>query len=84
MAETSLQEMIRALPPELRNEVRDFVAFLLSRQSQKRRIMHDPIKNTKMSFAWQGVLKDMSIRYTSVELQHKIADMRTGQDETAS
>ncbi len=84
MAETSLQEMIRALPPELRAEVRDFVAFLLSRQPQKRKTRPASNRKTKMNFAWQGALKDMSIRYTSVELQHRIADMRTGQDETSS
>lgn len=37
MAETSLQDMIHALPSELRAEVRDFVAFLLSRKPKKRK-----------------------------------------------
>jgi hypothetical protein len=80
MAETSLQELIRALPPELRQEVRDFAAFLLARQSKKD--TDKPAAKPKMNFEWQGALKD--IRYTSVELQHRIADMRTGQDETAA
>lgn len=74
MAETSIENMIRALPPELRTEVRDFAAFLLSRQPKKRK--------SKMNFEWQGALKDMRTRYTSVELQHRIADLHTGQDET--
>ena len=77
MAETSLQNMIRALPPELRAEVRDFAAFLLSRQPKKRK--------SKMNFEWQGVLKDLRTRYSSTELQHRISDLRMGQqDETTS
>jgi len=71
MAETSLQNMIRTLPPELRAEVRDFAAFLLSRQPKKRK--------SKMNFEWQGALKDMRTRYTSTELQHRISDLRLGQ-----
>jgi len=76
MAENSLQEKIRALPPELQEEVRDFVEFLSSRQTKKHK--------TKMRFGWQGALKNLGSQYTSVELQHRISEMRTGQDETPS
>ena len=54
----------------------NFVAFLLSRQAKKRK--------SKMRFEWQGALKDMRTQYTSVQLQHRIAEMRAGQDETSS
>jgi len=37
-----------------------------------------------MRFEWQGALKDLRSQYTSVELQHRISDMRAGFDETAS
>jgi hypothetical protein len=76
MTETSLQEMICALPPELQDEVRNFVKLLSVKQGEKQK--------TKMRFAWQGALKDLRSQYTSVELQHKISDMRTGFDETAA
>jgi hypothetical protein len=76
MTETSLQEMIQALPPELQKEVHDFVKFLSAQQAKKRK--------AKMRFAWQGALKDLRSQYTSVELQHRISDMRAGFDETAS
>ncbi|MEW5830969.1 MAG: DUF2281 domain-containing protein [Chloroflexota bacterium] len=76
MSENSLQEMIRALPPELQEEVRDFIAFLSSRQAKKRKV--------KMQFGWQGALKDLRTQYTSVELQHRISEMRMEQDETSS
>jgi len=68
MAELSLQEMMRKLPPELQTEVRDFVQFLLERKSTRQR---HPIK-----FQWEGALKDLRGRYTSVQLQHQIADWR--------
>ena len=76
MTETSLQDMIQALPPELQDEVRDFVEFLSERKAKKRK--------TKMRFTWQGALKDLRSQYTSVELQHRISDIRAGFDETAS
>lgn len=76
MTETSLQEMIQALPPELQREVHDFVKFLSAQQTKKRKV--------KMRFAWQGALKDLRPQYTSVELQHRISDIRAGFDETAS
>ena len=66
MRDISLQEMIRFLPPELRNEVRDFAAFLVYRQRKK--------SKGKMEFRWQGTLKDLRELYTSVELQHKISE----------
>lgn len=84
MAELSLQDMIQALPPELQGEVHDFVAFLLARQAKKRKISQKDTGTLKMRFEWQGALKDMRGKYTSVELQHHISDMRAGKDETSS
>ncbi|MFZ5909937.1 MAG: DUF2281 domain-containing protein [Chloroflexota bacterium] len=72
MTETSLQDMIRALPPELQKEVHDFVKFLSAQRANK--------PKAKMRSAWQGALKDLRSQYTSVELQHKISDMRAGFD----
>lgn len=76
MAETPLKDMIRALPPELQEKVRDFVKFLSARQAKKRK--------AKMRFEWQGALKDLRSQYISVELQHRISEMRAGFDDTAS
>lgn len=73
MAELSLQEMLRMLPPELQTEVRDFAAFLLERKVTP--------KHLPMKFQWEGALKDLRGRYTSVQLQHQIADLRGGYDE---
>jgi len=66
----SLQEMIPVLPPELQNQVRDFVARLLNERSVKTR--------RQPQFAWAGALKEMKEEYTSVQLQHQISELRTG------
>jgi hypothetical protein len=33
-------------------------------------------KGAKPQFKWSGALKKLSIKYTSVELQHEISDLR--------
>jgi hypothetical protein len=66
MADSTLQELLRRLSPELQTEVRDFVEFLLERRSTRH---HRPMK-----FQWEGALKDLRRQYTSVQLQHQIAD----------
>ncbi len=73
MADPSLQELLRKLPPELQTEVRDFVEFLLERRSTR--------QPHPMKFEWEGVLKDLRRQYTSVQLQHHIADWRGGYNE---
>ena len=59
---TQLEEMIRRLPPELRQEAEDFVRFLAEKC---RRRQKEP-----MSLDWFGGLADLRDQYTSVELQH--------------
>jgi len=66
----SLKEMIDKLPPELQQEVRDFVEFLLEKKVKKGK--------KKPKFDWAGALKDLRGQYSSVELQHKIAEWRMG------
>jgi len=67
----TLENRIKALPPELQREVEDFVDFLLEKRSRKR--------HGKPSFAWAGALKDLRDQYTSVELQHRISEWRIGE-----
>jgi len=76
MADLSLQEMLRLLPPALQTEVRDFVAFLLEHRV-KRQVR-------PMKFQWEGALKDLRGQYTSVQLQHRIADLRGGYNESSA
>jgi hypothetical protein len=60
---TAIEEQIKQLPPELQQEVQDFVQFLLEKKARKRR--------GKFRFDWAGALKDLGDEYSSVELQHK-------------
>jgi len=76
MTDLSLQEMLRLLPPTLQTEVRDFVAFLLEHKVKK--------QSLPMKFQWEGVLKDLRGQYTSVQLQHQIADLRGGYNESSA
>ncbi len=67
-----LEEMLQDLPQDLRTEVRDFVEFLLQKRARK--------SKRAPTFSWAGALADMKDQYTSVELQHRIAEWRL--DET--
>lgn len=59
-------DMIKDLPPELQQEVEDFVKFLLEKHRKK--------PQGKLKFDWEGALEDLRDKYTSVELQHKILE----------
>jgi hypothetical protein len=59
----TLEEMVKELPLELREEVRDFVELLLEKRARK--------PKAKLSLSWRGALRDLREQYTSVELQHK-------------
>ncbi|HEV09599.1 DUF2281 domain-containing protein [Sulfurihydrogenibium sp.] len=63
-----LSELVEELPPELQQEVRDFVEFLLEKRGYKK------VKNKDLKLRWKGALKDLKEDYTSVELQHKVLD----------
>ena len=63
---TRIEAMIQELPPELQQEVGDFVEFLMKKRLKSTR--------GKPSFGWAGALKDLRDQYTSVELQHKISE----------
>lgn len=65
-----LEERLKELPPDLRQEVADFVEFLIQKRLERARI--------KPTFHWAGALKDLSSQYTSVELQHRLSEWRIG------
>ncbi len=65
-----LKDYVEKLPPDLQQEVEDFVEFLLKKHRNKPR--------NKPKFDWAGALKDLRDKYTSVELQHKISMWRIG------
>ena len=62
-------EMVKQLAPDQQAEVHDFVEFLLRKQRS------EPRQTPR--FDWAGALKDMRGQYTSVDLQHEIARLRS-------
>ena len=63
-----LEEVVRELPPDLRDEVRDFAEFLLSKQARRR--------GRTLRQDWAGVLRDHREEYTSLELQRQALQWR--------
>ena len=59
----TLRELVEQLPPELQQEVRDFVEFLLEKRVKK--------PKRKLRLDWAGGLKEYRDKYTSLELQKK-------------
>jgi hypothetical protein len=65
----SLEEMVREVPSEYKAQLRNYVESLLARPS-----IEQP---GKPQFTWAGALEGLWDRYTSVELQYRIARWRT-------
>ena len=63
----TLEELIRELPPELRQEVADFVEFLLEKYRKKGK--------GQLQLDWRGALRDLRNQYTSAELQHRVPEL---------
>lgn len=59
----TLEELVRELPPELKEEARDFVEFLLRKKGKG--------KQKYLRMTWAGALKEYRDQYTSLELQKK-------------
>lgn len=66
----TFKELIDQLPPELQQEVKDFVEFLLERRT----IRLKEEKKGELKLHWRGALRDLRDKYTSVELQHKVLE----------
>ncbi len=66
----TLEEQLKELPPELRQEVSDFIEFLVTKRLGRVR--------EKPTFEWAGALKDLRQQYTSVDLQHRLSEWRIG------
>ncbi|MBM4032182.1 MAG: DUF2281 domain-containing protein [Planctomycetes bacterium] len=62
----TLEEVVRELPPALKDEVRDFAEFLLERKA--------PPKQKRLRQSWAGGLREFRDKFTSLELQKKILE----------
>lgn len=58
-----LEELIKELPPEMRQEAVDFLESLLEKGRRPQK--------AALKLNWRGALQDLRDKYTSVELQHK-------------
>ncbi len=58
-----LKDYVEKLPPDLQQEVEDFVKFLLEKRVKK--------SKKKLRLDWAGGLKEFRNKYTSLELQKK-------------
>jgi len=61
-----LEEVVKTLPPDIQEQVRDFIEFLLEKRVRK--------PSAELQLNWRGALRDLKDRYTSVELQHKVLE----------
>ncbi len=59
----------KSLPPDLQKEVEDYIDFLIEKKVNR------PRAPQKIAFSWEGALKDLRNKYTSVDLQHEILKM---------
>jgi hypothetical protein len=64
----SIEQLIRELPPDLRQEVRDFAEFLVQKRQRK--------AGRKLRRDWAGALRDYRDQYTSLELQKMAMEWR--------
>jgi galactose-1-phosphate uridylyltransferase len=58
-----LEEIVKELPPDLKEEVKDFAESLLQKRKKPKQ------KHLRMS--WAGALREYRDQYTSLELQKK-------------
>jgi len=65
----SIEELIRELPPELKQEVEDFVHFLVEKREKQR-------SARGLRQDWAGALREYKENYTSLELQKKALEWR--------
>ena len=63
-----IEEMIKELPPDLHQEVADFIQFLVQKHKNK------PVRKLRQD--WAGALKEYKDKYTSIELQKKALEWR--------
>lgn len=64
----SLDEIVRALPPDSQAKVREFIETLLPTSN--------PSTRKKLKQNWAGALRDYREQYTSMELQKKALEWR--------
>ena len=70
---TSFISDFENLPKHIQQQLIEYAEFLKSKYMADKRARG---KKEKFSFSWENGLKNLKKDYTSVELQHKINDLR--------
>lgn len=66
-----LEHKLNTLPDELKQEVFDFIDFLLTKVKNT-----DKKEYRNFNFTWEGGMSEYKDTYTSVDLQHKSMEWR--------
>ncbi|OQY33650.1 MAG: hypothetical protein B6I38_03310 [Anaerolineaceae bacterium 4572_5.1] len=67
-----LDMKMQKLPDNLKNQVFDYVDFLLNKYQTEK----TPVVRNKFKFDWEGELSNIEEKFTSVELQEKASGWR--------
>ncbi|HLV44466.1 MAG TPA: DUF2281 domain-containing protein [Aggregatilineales bacterium] len=59
----SIEELVKQLPPDLQNQVRDYAQYLLDTKVRR--------KGRRLRLDWAGGLAEYRDRFTSLDLQKK-------------
>jgi hypothetical protein len=70
MDSNQISKKIEKMPPDLISEVMDYIDYLMHKYS-----IGSKTKGT-FNFSWEGGLSEISKKYTSVDLQHKVTEWR--------
>jgi len=71
MKPASIEKKLKELPPEMQQEVVDFIDFLIMR---KEKSIHSG--ENSFNFKWANGLSELKEKYSSVDLQRKSMDWR--------
>ncbi len=74
IAERELIELVLQLPPELRDELRDFATLLLLKQHGTTAQVRTTNTTRTLRQDWAGALAQWNQQYDSVALQHQAAE----------
>lgn len=69
MNTNEIESKIQSLPDDLKNEVIDFIDFLIMKRKNKKYA-------GGFNFEWEGGLSDIKDQYSSVNLQHQATKWR--------
>ena len=70
---TSFISDFENLPKHIQRQLIEYAEFLKSKYMTDK---NSPDKKENFSFSWENGLKNMKKEYSSVDLQHKINDLR--------